>query len=1311
MPWEFFCTGSRNSGFWTTIPVPSCWELQGFGTYNYGHDAGQASEQGIYRRSFSVPSDWASQKVDIVFEGVMTDAAVEVNGLPAGPAHQGAFYQFRYDITSLVQFGATNTVQVTVSKKSANTSINQAEREADYWIFGGIYRPVYLEARPAESIRRMALNPQADGTLQGKVTIHPPTAAAVLDIRVFTLQGAEVGALSPIPVTEGQATVTFAGSIPGVSAWTMENPVLYDVVATLTRNAVPLHAESVRTGFRTISVTPGVGLFLNGVKIRLKGVNRHTFWPDSGRTSSQEITEADVALIRGMNMNAVRMSHYPPDQHFLDECDRVGLLVIDELAGWQAPPYDNATAARLVREMVERDVNHPSIILWANGNEGGFNLTVIGDYATHDPQGRPVIHPSSNYAGSLTQGGFDTTHYPTYATLVSKLSGPNLYLPTELLHGLYDGGHAAGLQDYWDAIRASSKGVGGFLWVLADEGVVRTDQGGFVDTDGNHAPDGIVGPYAQKEPSHDAIRDIWSPVAVPVAPVLSSGFTGQIGLLNDYHFTDLAQCTFRWETLDFPLLASTEESSSKVIDTGSLAGPPTPPQATGNLNIPMPADWLDRGALRLTALDPKGREIRSWVWPIRTGAALLADNLPTGEGEAALSQDSGSYFMGWETTRVSISKSTGLLQTMQRDGIPVPLTNGPRMASGSGTFSSASTRMEGSVAVVEALFDGNLQQLMYRLHPGGALEIAYAFQLTGTHAHIGLTFDCQGESIKGLRWIGDGPQPVWKNRAAGVGLGIWRKTTNAAIPGQVWTEDPVFPGYHSGLRWAMFEGESSSWSLLTDMPGMFLRVLTPSMGSSPQNATFTVPPGDISVLHAISAHGNKFHAATNTGPAGASTTAAGPYAGRFFLLPTGEVLEPAVVSVEPEARSKIRVRFNRSMGSGAFDPVSYSLSPSLAIHSATPETASVVLLDVQPLEDGVPYTLSVASGLQAADGDAMLPSGGWPVAWSENLVVEHGFETLVAGQYPDTSGNGRNASPAGSVTLQDGYRGKALSLPVAGSGSASFEMPSLQEYSITGWFFLTKPAASSYPRILSLNNDTVRLFLDATSTMRSIGFAANGRGDWRTPVGSMPDTGRWVHFSVNFGPAGAPSIAIDGVPLAVAAGVVPTGNAETAGIAYWGNRNDGTRPFEGLLDELRIRSRLVSAAEVATHAAQGPTQTYTEWMAGYPGAEGGPSEDPDADGYANGIEQLAGGVPTTPEPKPLSRLEPTAEALRFFFLLSDTAEGVSAVVEWSPSLASASWQPLSPFIPWRVHTAAVEYMVELPYSIAPGAFVRLRADP
>ncbi|MEO5909774.1 MAG: sugar-binding domain-containing protein, partial [Pelobium sp.] len=169
--WDFWCTGGRKAGFWTKINVPGHWEQQGFGEYNYGRDYvtygknfSFADEKGLYKYNFNVPASWKNRDIKIVFEGSMTDTEVKINGKSAGKIHQGAFYLFKYDISKLLKYGAANLLEVTVSKMSADNSVNNAERLADYWIFGGIFRPVYLEATPQQHVEWTSIDAKADGS-------------------------------------------------------------------------------------------------------------------------------------------------------------------------------------------------------------------------------------------------------------------------------------------------------------------------------------------------------------------------------------------------------------------------------------------------------------------------------------------------------------------------------------------------------------------------------------------------------------------------------------------------------------------------------------------------------------------------------------------------------------------------------------------------------------------------------------------------------------------------------------------------------------------------------------------------------------------------------------------------------------------------------------------------------------------------------------------------------------------------------------------------------------------------------------------
>lgn len=231
--WKFFCSEGRNSGKWTTIEVPSCWEQQGFGSYNYGTDAGEpAKEHGLYKHEFHISDKLKDKSVKLVFEGVMTDARVKVNGKSVGAIHQGAFYEFSYDISHLLKYGETNLLEVRVDKVSANASINHAEREADFWVFGGIYRPVYLSISPKEHIERVAIDAQADGTLKSNVYLSSKKAQK-LTLNLLDISGNKIQELPIENIQKEKHRWSVKTKAAGVKTWNPEQPNLYQLQFTI----------------------------------------------------------------------------------------------------------------------------------------------------------------------------------------------------------------------------------------------------------------------------------------------------------------------------------------------------------------------------------------------------------------------------------------------------------------------------------------------------------------------------------------------------------------------------------------------------------------------------------------------------------------------------------------------------------------------------------------------------------------------------------------------------------------------------------------------------------------------------------------------------------------------------------------------------------------------------------------------------------------------------------------------------------------------------------------------------------------------
>lgn len=851
--WEFFCTKGMNSGKWSTIQVPSQWEQQGFGAYNYGQGDPINNEQGLYKYRFPVAKIWKGKKVSIVFEGSMTDTEVKINGKPAGAIHQGSFYQFRYDISKLLTYGAENALEVTVSKESADSSVNRAERRGDYWDFGGIFRPVYLEATPTTNINRVAIDAKANGMFSMDVFLEGISKACTLEAQLQTLDGKDFGQSIIVPVSKKAAMVVLTGTFENPALWNPETPNVYQVVVRLKTAKKAIHEIRQRFGFRTVEVRPNDGIYVNNTKVQFRGVCRHTFWPESGRCSSKALSISDVETMKDMNLNAVRMSHYPPDQHFLDVCDSLGMFVLDELAGWQHF-YSTETGKRLVKQMVERDVNHPCIVLWDNGNEGGFNKELRGEYAKYDPQKRVVIEPWSKINDT------DTKHYPGYKYMENALTKGNLiYFPTEFLHGLYDGGHGAGLDDYWKLMTSSPLSAGGFLWVFADEGVVRKDLNDTIDNHGNNAPDGILGPHHEKEGSFYTIKEIWSPVYIE-----KSTLNSKIPIINRYLFTNLSQCTFKGQLKRFTDAFPSRNTQWRSF---TIASPDIKPGETGNLCPEWPSDLNSYDVFYLTAIAPSGKTINTWSWNLTTPDSVALKITAKEKLPVTVMEDVGLIRMSSDKTTVSFNKTNGLLTEVNVSGTVLPFGNGPVFQGDTLNFKSIKKYTSGKDQVVEVVYDQSPECFVkWTMKEGGLLQLDYQYHPTGKQNFAGISFDFPERLVTGARLMANGPYHVWKNRLKGVTFGIFDKKYNNTVTGQTW-DYPEFKGYYSNFYAVEIQNSIRPFTIVSATPDLFLHLFTPDRPKYVKGSVYPpFPKGNISILNGISAIGTKFSKPEDEGP-------------------------------------------------------------------------------------------------------------------------------------------------------------------------------------------------------------------------------------------------------------------------------------------------------------------------------------------------------------------------------------------------------------------------------------------------------------
>jgi beta-galactosidase len=524
--WEFRLVdrpelAARTARRWHTVRVPGLWTMQGFAAPHYTNVVLPFSKRpprvpernptGIYRRRFTIPRGWRGRRMVLHFGGTEGVLHVLVNGEPVGLAKDSRT-PAEFDVTELVHCGANDLVAVVVQWSDASFVEDQ-----DHWWHGGISRSVRLYA--PGSIADVF----ARGDPDGRLVLDAPGGA---EARLVDPSGRLVLAER---LDEGRLEATVRRARP----WSAEDPALYTLIVESEDDSV-----SCRIGFRRVEVREG-RLLVNGKAVLIKGVNRHDHDDVHGRAVPRSAMDADARLMKQFNVNAVRTSHYPNDPYWLDLCDRYGLYVVDE-ANVEShayydelcrdPRYANAFLER-IRNMVERDKNHPSVILWSLGNESGYGPN--HDAAAGWIRGRDPSRPL-HYEGAIHRdwsGGRRATDvvcpmYPEVEAIeawAKRSDDPRPMILCEFSHAM--GNSNGGLADYFSAFERHGRLQGGFVWEWIDHGIRRTDErgreywaygGDFGDApnDANFCADGLVWPDRTPHPALNELKFLARPVRV-----------------------------------------------------------------------------------------------------------------------------------------------------------------------------------------------------------------------------------------------------------------------------------------------------------------------------------------------------------------------------------------------------------------------------------------------------------------------------------------------------------------------------------------------------------------------------------------------------------------------------------------------------------------------------------------------------------------------------------------------------------------------------------------------------------------------------
>ena len=615
-------------GSWSKINVPGNWELQGYGipiyvnvgypfspdrSSNPPHIPHDNNPVGSYRTEFQVPADWQGRQVFLHFDGVRSAFYLWINGKKVGYS-QGSRTPAEFNITKYLRSGK-NVLAAEVYRYSDGSYLE----DQDTWRLSGIFRDVYLFSTPQVHLRDFFVRCDLDEKYQdaslmvtAKVSNWSDEDAASHTIEVCLLDADHKsvgkapfmqGKLEPVKAGE-EAVIDFKkADVANPLKWTAETPNLYTVLLTLKdASGNIVEVERCNFGFRKIELKGGQ-MLVNGVPILIKGVNRHENDPDTGYYVTVESMTKDIKLMKQNNINAVRTCHYANDPKWFDLCNHYGIYLVNEcnleshgVREWlpkSLPEWKNACVDRMA-SIVERDKNHPSVVIWSLGNEAGFgdNFKAMAEHAKKVDPTRLVQYAEAD------EDPITDIVCPMYVKIegLIEYASKEHRRPMILCEYAYSRGNATGnFQDYWDVFESHKHLQGGFIWDWADKSLRAFDCEGKMfwtyggdygpsgtPSDGSMVSNGIVGPDRDPEPELYEVKKVYQYIkAEPID--LSSG---KIRIRNKYDFLTLDFVDIYWElTLD-----------DEVLQKGSLPKMSLAPKQQKEVTIPLQEPALKAGA-------------------------------------------------------------------------------------------------------------------------------------------------------------------------------------------------------------------------------------------------------------------------------------------------------------------------------------------------------------------------------------------------------------------------------------------------------------------------------------------------------------------------------------------------------------------------------------------------------------------------------------------------------------------------------------------------------------------------------------------
>ena len=781
---------------WKEIPVPSNWEIEGYGTpiytnvtYPFKKDPPNMQDHdnpvGSYRTQFSLPGNWDGREIFLNFDGVQSAFYLWINGEKVGYS-QGSRTPAEFNITSYLKPGK-NILAAEVYRWSDGSYLE----DQDFWRLSGIFRDVYIFSTPKLHIRDFFVTATLDEKFEdavlevsANIKNFNDTAAdgAKLEVTLLNSKGKPVGGkpmmsieVSEIPASN-QSEMKLLGPVKSPLKWSAETPNLYTIILTLKDGkGKVIEYESCKTGFRNSEIKDGQ-LLINGKAVYLKGVNRHEHEPDTGHRVTTEMMIKDIMVMKQYNVNAVRTCHYPDVPEWYDLCDQYGIYLVAEgnieshgmgygAASLAKDPSWQAAHVERTKRNIETHKNHPSIIIWSLGNEAGsgVNFEASSKWAHQRDKTRPVQYEGARSAA------YTDIYCPMYAGIggiinYAKKNPPRPLILCEYAHAM--GNSVGNFQDYWDAIEKYRSLQGGFIWDWVDQGLSEKDADGndywayggdYGDkpNDGNFCCNGVVLPDRTPNPSLHEVKKVYQYIkAFPVDAV-----NGKIRIRNKYDFI----------TLDFVQPSWELTANGKVIQKGKLKKLSLAPTEETVVTVPLKTPKIEIGveyhlniSFALAKDSPWAKKGHIVAWdqievPFATQEAPKTDVASMSSVE--FKQDSNGLTVTGKDFALNIN-GDGLIDSLKyksEDLLTSPLTpnfwrvpidndNGNKMPNRQGIWKTAGQTRQMTKATVEQISDqvirvaidstlkagDSTQRIVYTIFGNGEIVIENTFVPNGS---------------------------------------------------------------------------------------------------------------------------------------------------------------------------------------------------------------------------------------------------------------------------------------------------------------------------------------------------------------------------------------------------------------------------------------------------------------------------------------------------------------------------------------------------------------------------------------------------